>query len=99
MAALNPYPIIFALSNPTSKSECTPADAYAWTHGTAIYASGSPFDPVTLPDGAGVREPGQGNNAYIFPAVALATLAVDIPIITEDTMLVAAATLAKQVRH
>jgi malate dehydrogenase (oxaloacetate-decarboxylating)(NADP+) len=93
----SPNILIFALSNPTSKAECTAAQAYEWTNGRAVFASGSPFDPVTLPDGT-TRVPGQGNNAYIFPAIGLAAASVKALRITDDDMLVAARTLAAQVK-
>jgi malate dehydrogenase (oxaloacetate-decarboxylating)(NADP+) len=95
MAGLNERPVIFALSNPTTKSECTAEQAYAATGGRAIFASGSPFAPVTL--GGHARVPGQANNAYIFPGVALGVLASRARRVTDAMFLVAARTLASEV--
>jgi malate dehydrogenase (oxaloacetate-decarboxylating)(NADP+) len=95
MGRINTRPIIFALSNPTSKTECTPHQAYEWTGGRALYASGSPFDPVTLGGRTFVSR--QGNNSYIFPGVGLAAISVRAQRITDDMFLAAARALADQV--
>ena len=84
-AELCDAPIIMPMSNPTSKAECTPEQAYTWTNGKAIVATGSPFDPVTLEDGT-VRIPSQCNNMYVFPGIGLAASVAGVQEITDKML-------------
>jgi malate dehydrogenase (oxaloacetate-decarboxylating)(NADP+) len=95
MAKTCPQPVVFALSNPTSKSECTAEQAYAWTGGRAIFASGSPFDPVEL-DGK-THASGQANNSYVFPGVGLGILVSGAKRVTDAMFFAAATALASRV--
>jgi len=93
MTRLNERPIVFALSNPTSKAECTAAQAYEWSGGKALFASGSPFDPVDF--GGQHYVPRQGNNSYIFPGVGLGVVSVRSTRVTDEMFMAAARTLAQ----
>ena len=95
MAEINHRPVIFALSNPTSRAECTAGQAYEWSDGQAIFASGSPFSAVTF-QGKTYR-PGQGNNAYVFPGIGLGAISCNARRISDEMFLAAARTLAELV--
>ena len=92
MKGINDYPLVFALSNPTSSSECTAENAYKWTRGKCLFASGSPFDSVEIEGKTFI--PGQGNNAYIFPGVGLGIILSKAEVISDDLFLAAAETLS-----
>ena len=95
MARLTKRPIIFALSNPTDRTECTAEEAYRWSEGRALYAAGVPFPPVRF--GKKTLIPGQGNNLYIFPAVGLAIYATRAKRVTDEMFIAAARAVADQV--
>ncbi|XP_074286977.1 NADP-dependent malic enzyme [Silene latifolia] len=95
MSSVNEKPLILALSNPTSQSECTAEQAYTWSQGKAIFASGSPFVPVEY-DGS-TFVPGQANNAYIFPGFGLGLIMCGAIRVHDDMLLAASEALASQV--
>lgn len=95
LSSIYTRPAIFALSNPTSHAECTAEQAYAWSKGKAIFASGSPFSPVIYENKTFI--PGQGNNAYVFPGLGLGAIACAAKHLTDDMFLAAARTLSNLV--
>jgi malate dehydrogenase (oxaloacetate-decarboxylating)(NADP+) len=95
MSIVNEKPVIFPYSNPLSNSECTAEQAYTWSKGKAIFASGSPFAPVTY--NGKIYTPGQGNNVYIFPAMGLAVFATEARRVTNEMFITAAEAVAEQV--
>ncbi|XP_023516304.1 NADP-dependent malic enzyme [Cucurbita pepo subsp. pepo] len=95
VSAINEKPLIMALSNPTSQSECTAEEAYTWSEGRAIFASGSPFDPFEYNGKTFV--PGQSNNAYIFPGFGLGVVISGAIRVHDDMLLAASEALAAEV--
>jgi malate dehydrogenase (oxaloacetate-decarboxylating)(NADP+) len=95
MARLNEHPVIFALSNPTANSECTAEQAYAWTSGRAVFASGSPFAPVTF--NGRVHATGQANNSFVFPGVGFGLLLSGTRRVDDEIFFAAGRALADQV--
>ncbi len=95
MARANERPVVFALSNPTSRSEATAEEVYEWSEGRAVFASGSPFDPVTVKGKTLV--PGQSNNVYIFPGIGLGVTTCRIRRVTDEMFRAAAKAVAEMV--
>ncbi len=95
MTRINARPVVLALSNPTSCAECTPEQAYTWSNGKAIYAAGVPFAPVHMNGTTFI--PGQANNFFIYPAVAMAIYATEASRVTDSMFIEAASAVADQV--
>jgi len=93
MSRNNETPVVFALSNSTDRAECTADLCYAWSKGTAVFVSGSPFDPVEYK--GRTYHPGQGNNAYIFPGLGLGAIACKAERVTDSMLLIATRVLSK----
>jgi len=93
MGQAQQHPVIFALSNPTANAECTAEQAYEWTQGRAIFASGSPFGVVHI--NGEIRVPGQGNNAYVFPGLGLGAIYSGATHISDDMLIASAKSLAQ----
>ncbi|EGV96056.1 NADP-dependent malic enzyme, mitochondrial [Cricetulus griseus] len=96
MASFHNCLIIFALSNPTCKAECTAEKCYRFTEGQVIFACGSPFKSVTLENGR-IFIPNWGNNAYMFPGVALGVITGGIQHIPDEICLLMAEYIAQEV--
>jgi malate dehydrogenase (oxaloacetate-decarboxylating)(NADP+) len=94
MAKINQHPLVFPLSNPTSQEECTAKEAYEYSNGTALFAAGVLFAPVSYKDKT--FYPAQANNLWIYPAVGMAVCATEATRVTDEMFLVAAKTLAAQ---
>jgi malate dehydrogenase (oxaloacetate-decarboxylating)(NADP+) len=91
-------PILFPLSNPLTKAECTFEQAIQWTDGTVIFASGSPFSPYTVKTGNGATityQPNQGNNVYVFPGLGLGAILAKATRVTDEMVYMSADALAK----
>ena len=98
MSSHVPRPIVMPLSNPTDKAECSAEEAYRWSDGRAIVSTGSPFEPVTLPDGS-VRTPSQCNNMYVFPGLGLAASVAGVTKFTDSMFFAASKAIADTVNE